>query len=771
MPSGRSGPRRLYLRALIWSRRVSLSRKLAFATALAAVVSGSATVVVWTGATDFGPAPATVVGLLFLDVVLLLVIGAAVVGRLIRVWAERRKGLAGSDLHVRIVVLFSLVAVTPAILVAVFSAVFLNFGVQAWFTERVRTAIEASNAVAHAYLEEYRQGIRSEAFAMANEINRDAPLLMRNATQFNQRLAALTNLRGLSEALVVDGTGRIVAHAPLSLSFDFAVLTPEAFDQLSLGQVVVLASESDDRLRAVVKLNRFVDAFLVVGRFMDPGVIQHIERTETAVAQYRALEERRGSILITFVMIFIVVALLLLLAAVWIGLNLATQISKPISTLVTAAERIRGGDLSVRVNPAAAVDEIGVLSRAFNRMTSQLAAQREGLIQANSDLEERRRFTEGVLSGVSAGVIGLDAQGMINLPNRSASELLNIDLGQRQGTPLADVVPEMGDLLAHAMANPERQNYAEIRLLRGGHTYTLSVRIVAERQGGEALGYIVTFDNITPLVQAERKAAWADIARRIAHEIKNPLTPIQLSAERLKRKYLKEISSDPETFSALVETISRRVDDIGRMVDEFSSFARMPRPELKPENLSEVIRQVVLLERNRHPDIDITFDLPSEDLALICDQRQVTQALINLMKNAAEAILGRDDADGTPLPRGWIAIGLQRQAVSSGGERMVVTVADNGRGLPPEDRDRLTEPYVTTRAKGTGLGLAIVKKIMEDHSGDVVLDDRCGGGAQVTLVFNVAIVTATEDDHETRDGERSGDAPTPTLANGLQAHG
>jgi two-component system nitrogen regulation sensor histidine kinase NtrY len=768
--SGRSWARRTYLRGRIWSRRQRLDRKLAFGTAIAAVLFGAATVLVWTGATDFGPAPTTVFALLIIDTLLLVALAVVIVRRLVRVWVARRQGLAGADLHVRIVILFSLLAATPAVLVAIFSTMFLHFGMQAWFSERVRTAIEASNVVARAYLEEYRQGIRSEAFAMANELNRDAPLLLRNLPAFNQRLGALVNLRGLSEALVVDGSGRIIAHAPLSLSFDFSILESDVQDQLALGQVVVLASETDDRLRALVKLNRFVDAYLVVGRFVDPSVSQHIERTETAVSQYRRFEEQRGTILITFVMIFAIVALLLLSAAIWIGLNFATQISSPISALIGAAERVRHGDLSVRVSPSASLDAIAALARTFNRMVSQISAQRQGLLQANLDLDERRRFTEAVLSGVSAGVVGLDGNFLINLPNRSASELLGLDLEAEKGKPLGDAVPEMRDLLAAAAQQPDRQHHADIRIVRRGYAYTFSVRVVAEKEGGKVQGYVVTFDNITPLVQAERKAAWADIARRIAHEIKNPLTPIQLASERLKRKYLKEITSDPETFAGLTETIGRRVEDIGRMVDEFSAFARMPRPELKREDLCALIRETVVLERVRYPSITIELDLPPTPVVLVCDHRQVTQALINLMKNAAEAIVGRDGAPET-LPPGWIAVAMRVESSEGSDERIIVSVADNGRGLPKEDRERLIEPYVTTRAKGTGLGLAIVKKIMEDHNGDVLLEDRVGGGACVSLVFTRQPATATQDEKGTGIDPPSPDLKVEKTLNGLHAHG
>jgi two-component system, NtrC family, nitrogen regulation sensor histidine kinase NtrY len=768
LPQRKSFFRRWLVRWKALDRRWRLSRKLAFLVVLSAVVSGVITVFAWTGAADFGPDPDTVVVLLYLDTVLLLLLGAIVVRQLVRVWAERRRGLAGSGLHVRVVILFSLVAVTPAILVAVFSALFLNFGIQAWFSERVRTAVEASSAVAQAYLGEHRQSIRAEAFAMANDLNREASALMRNPALFEQLLGAQATFRSLSEAVVVDGSGRVFARAPLSLTLDLDQVPLEVIDQANRTQVVVLSGEREDRVRAAIKLNRFVDAYLVIGRFLDPAVLGQIERTEMAVAQYRRLELSREGILITFVMIFIIVAVLLLLAAVWMGLTLATHISRPISGLVAAAERVRDGDLSVRMKPTTTIGELATLGRAFNRMTSQLQSQQKGLLLANRDLDERRRFTEAVLSGVSAGVIGLDARGTINLPNRSASDLLGFDLDAAKGTSLVDVVPEMAGLIENAVQQPDRSSKSEIRLIRAARSRTLIVRIVAERQEGEVVGYVVTFDDITALVQAERKAAWADVARRIAHEIKNPLTPIQLASERLKRKYSREIKTDPDTFIACTETIIRQVEDIGRMVDEFSAFARMPRPELKTENLNELVRQTVFLERNRFPAVRIHLTLPEEPVEMMCDARQISQALINVLKNATEAVSARDETTSAAAP-GRIDVGLRSEDAGDVHRRVIIEIEDNGKGLPQENRDRLTEPYVTTRAKGTGLGLAIVKKIMEDHNGDLFLDDREGGGARVTLVFNEAAVPVVSGGEE--GGGHALSEPAASLMPRMQANG
>ncbi|MCH7486402.1 MAG: PAS domain-containing sensor histidine kinase [Proteobacteria bacterium] len=741
-------------RLRIWWRRSKLNRTLTYVLVAAAVASGLATLATMASASE--PDPDTVLILLYLDVILLLLLGVVVARRLVSVWAERRRGLAGSRLHVRLALLFSLVSVTPAILVAVFAGLFLNLGIQSWFSERVRTAIEESSAVASAYLHEHQQSIRADAAAVAIDLNRNAAALVSSQERFNQFLTAQASLRSLPEAIVVDSGGRVIARTALSLSLSFNLFPPSALELANQGEIAVITYQQDDRVRAMVRLNRMVDAYLLVGRFVDSRVLERTERVERAVSDYKRLEKRREDIQITFVMIFVVVALLLLLVSIWFGLTLATQLARPISNLIGAAERVRKGDLSVRVDITDAPDEIGALSRGFNRMTSQLQSQQQGLIEANLQLDERRRFTETVLTGVSAGVIGLDGEGRINLPNRSASELLATNLDEAMGKHLGDVVPEMANLLGGAARSPNCVYQATIKLSRQGNTRTLVVNMAAERHQGNITGYVLTFDDVTELVAAQRTAAWADVARRIAHEIKNPLTPIQLSAERLKRRYLKEIKNDPDTFSACTDTIVRQVEDIGRMVDEFSSFARMPHAVLNPENLCDLCSQAIFLERNRHHDIDFEIDLPDKPVYLRCDGRQVPQALTNLLKNAAESVVGRT---GDKLPKGHINLALKEET-EDGRRRVSVIVEDNGRGLPSEHRDRLLEPYVTTRTKGTGLGLAIVKKIMEDHNGDLLLEDREGGGARVSLIFYPA-----EESAERQDGSHR-QSPERVATNG-----
>ena len=721
--------RRLTPRLMVWARKVGLARKLALGLTLAVIPSVVATFLAMTVSGPVGPDPRTVISLLGLDVGLLLALGAVVAVRIFAVWRARRRGSTGSKLHLRFVILFSLVAVTPAIVVSVGSTVFFRYGVESWFSDRVRTALQASLQVAKAYLEEHQQIIGGDALAMANDINREGPELARSSQSFSAFIGSQAAIRGLTEAIVFEGQGRVLARSGLAFSIESGVeqIPYWAYEKARSGEVAVLTSDDDDRVRALVQLQGFYsETYLYVGRFVDPKVIGHMEQTSAAVAEYERLEGRRLGLEKAFSLIFAVIALLLLLAAIWVGLTMARSLATPIARLIDAAEKVRSGELNTRVAEDAA-DEIGTLARAFNRMTGQLETQRRELVDANRQLDERSRFTETVLAGVSAGVIGLDRYGLVHLPNRSACDMLGIDPDQAIGQPLAEVAPELAEGLEECRRRPDRLIQQELKLVRAGRTRSLLVRVAAEQLAGETIGFVVTFDDITELVSAQRKAAWADVARRIAHEIKNPLTPIQLSAERLKRKYLKEIQSDPDTYTKLIETIVRQVGDIGRMVDEFSSFARMPAPQMKPEDLVELCRHAVFLQRNGYPDVTFETDLPPGKAPQFCDGRLIGQALTNLLKNAVEAIHGREESD---LPPGRVQLRL-----SQVNGQWMVEVTDNGKGLPAENRERLTEPYVTTRAKGTGLGLAIVKKIMEDHGGDLILEDAPGGGARVGLIF------------------------------------
>jgi two-component system nitrogen regulation sensor histidine kinase NtrY len=715
-----------------WAGRIRLADKLAVMLAAAATVAGITTYVVFTQpAADAPRATDLVLMLLYLDLALLLALGVLVARRMVQVWVLRRRGSAGSKMHIRLVVLFSLVAVFPAIVVAVFSALVFNFGLQNWFSERVRTALTESTAVAESYLQEHRRNIAGDVLAMANDVNRQGPVLADDPSDFSRFLEFQTQLRNLSEAVVFSGSGRVLGRSRMSFTLAFERAPLWALEQARRGGVVYLESEDEDRIRALVALGAGPDAFLLVGRFVDPRVLDRIEQTKSAVSAYRSLEQVRSDLQILYAAIFVVVALLLLFVAVWIGLNFANRLARPISGLVAAAERVRAGDLSARVEENGDADELDTLSRAFNRMTSQLESQRTELVEASRVIDTRRRFIEAVLSGVSAGVIGLDRDGCIYFPNQTASDIMATDLRNAIGRPITEFVPEMRPMLERARRDPGRVQEQQIDVQRRGRTRTLLVRITVEGERGDARGFVVTFDDITELISAQRKAAWSDVARRLAHEIKNPLTPIQLAAERLKRRYLSEVTSDPQTFSTCIDTIIRQVSDIGNMITEFSSFARMPAPTLKDHDLTAIVRQAVFLQRSAKAEIQFEVTLPDSPVRTLCDDRQVGQALTNLLQNAAESIQARSKKERGV--KGRIAV-----TVRVGRRHIAVTVEDNGIGLPKELGRDITDPYVTTRAEGTGLGLAIVRKIMEDHGGEIAFEDGDGGGARVSLLFPVS---------------------------------
>ena len=731
--------RRIRRRLRRWSIHVGLARKFAIGLTACTVISGIATYAALTGMASMGANSRTVLILLTIDLILLLALSVVVIRRVVKVWVARKKGSAGSRLHVQLVALFGLVAITPAIVVAVFSLLFFGLGIESWFSDRVRTALEGANVVAESYLKEHQENIRNAIVAMADDINSEGAVLYANPTALNQTLITQTTLRSLTEAVVFVGRGRVLAKSGSSLVLDFEMVPDWAIEAARDGRISILTSERGDRVRALIRLDEVWDTFLYIGRYVDHNVLQHLEQTQRAVTAYKQLEGRRSGIQITFAMVFVVVGLMLLFSAVWVGLLFANRLARPISQMIAAAEKVRAGDLSARVDEKAGHDEIDTLGRAFNRMTSQLEGQRSELMGANRQLELRRRFTETVLAGVSAGVIGLDDKGCVNLPNRSASELLATDLEPFIGKSLKEAVPEMTRLLNQVMERPGRLAQGQIKLIRQGSSRTLLVRIAAESGADKALGFVVTFDDVSDLLSAQRKAAWADVARRIAHEIKNPLTPIQLSAERLKRKYLKQITKDPEAFTTCTETIIRQVGDIGRMVDEFSSFARMPQPVMERYDLLELCRQSIFLQKTAFPSIEFSFQCDAETLEMNMDSRLVGQALTNLLKNAAESIESKAKDGGGKNKKGGqkkdTPLGQVEVSVAPSDCRAEIIIEDDGYGFPEQSRETLTEPYVTTREKGTGLGLAIVKKIMEDHHGTLILENCSKGGARVRLIL------------------------------------
>lgn len=708
--------------------------------------------------------------LFLLDFIALLLIAAAGVRQVGRMLAERRMGQAGARLHTRLVTLFGIVAVAPTLIVGVLAALFFHYGVEIWFSNRVNTALTEARSVAAGYLREHNDNTRTEAFALANTLlTVQNDMFARGEDLFHDssRLQSLLEdevmERGLSDAMIFDPlTDKIVATGGLLLGKGNGALSLPPKSMVAMartGEVAILDQPEEQVVRAVVSLGGNTGLMLVITQPVDPTILHHMRRTDKVVSDYQRMIRNRYSTQAVLVGIFALMGLLVLAVGMLTGLSLANRIAKPLGHLIRAARRISRGDLAVRVPVQNAGsekdDEVTALSRAFNRMTDQLESQRSELMKAYGQIDERRRFTETVLAGVSAGVIGLDSGQVVELPNRAASAILQRDLEKTIGRPLVEALPEFAPLLEAVRRAPDHEHTAEIQIDTenasapggpgegggAGAGRTLLVRAAGELRNGapgqpgssRTQGYVVTFDDITALQLAQRKAAWADVARRIAHEIKNPLTPIQLAAERLRRRFQKEISSDPETYSQLVDTIIRQVGDIGRMVDEFSAFARMPQPVMEPHDLARLCREALILQRHAHPEIVYeTRGLDDGLVRVICDRRLITQALTNLLQNAADAIAmaerpdsstsGPDksgpDKTGPEKKKGCIVLWLKRD-----GDEAVIGVEDDGIGLPP-DRHRLVEPYVTHKPKGTGLGLAIVHKIMDAHGGKLRLKDR-----------------------------------------------
>lgn len=678
-----------------------------------------------------------IITLLNLSVLLLLV--TALFIRIMRLIVERRKGMAGSKIHVKLVVLFGIISIIPTILVGVFATVLFHYGIQIWFSNRVSTALNEALQASRGYLQEHNANIRTEAFSLANYIQgmqnnlaQEGQNLFEDSNVLDQILDSQATLRGLNAAIVYNpATQKIVASGGLLNNVSYIKNLPRTTTSfMSHNDVAILDSSDKETVRAAISISDTPSLMLLIIRPVDPTILNHMYKTEKVVDQYNVLNSKQSQIQIMFVIIFGLVALLVLAAAVLLGLYLANQIARPVGLLTLAAKKVSEGDLNVSVPERDKDDELTDLSRTFNKMTNQLSVQRTELIEANKQIDDRRRFTEAVLFGVSSGVIGLDKQMTIELPNRSANQLLNVDLFNHIGQKITDIVPEFTEFLLKNADRAQQSKQEEIQIQTPSGSRVLLVQIGPEIGGSEIEGFVITFDDITELQSAQRKAAWADIARRIAHEIKNPLTPIQLAAERLKRRFLKEIQSDSQIFSQCIDTIVRHVGDIGRMVDEFSSFARMPQPVMSKNNLSTIVRDTLILQQNAHSEIKYHIELPNQGPYLDCDQRLIGQALTNLFQNAADAIsmLNKCDNIETAIAGNiWVQVKETEREIC-------IFVTDDGIGLPQEDRLRLTEPYVTHKPKGTGLGLAIVKKIMEDHKGTLQLRDRAEGKGTTSIL-------------------------------------
>ncbi len=661
---------------------------------------------------------------LLADLVYVLLLAALVLQRVAKMIAARRAKSAGSRLHLRLTGVFALMALLPTITVAVFAVLTINIGLETWFSERVRNVVGASLSAAEAYEQEHREDLIQDARALGNylDINRRATFIM-NDGELRQILSQgqAQIQRGLREAFVIDGTGEIRARGERSYLFDYEQPTPAEIAEASEDGVAIIEDWDNNEFRALLPLDAFVDRYLYVSREVDGGILNLLDDTQETARFYQQQESERGRRLFDFALLYLGFAVLLILAATWLGLWFAERLSRPVGRLTGAAQQVGAGDLDVQVVEDEGDDEIALLGRYFNQMTRQLKAQRQKLLDNTRQIERRQRLFDSVLSSVTSGVVGLDPEGKITFVNRSAEKLLAWeDEDSRQSVPIHVAVPEFGPVFDRLRDIPGETVQEEVKVSREGRLENLLVRVATRRRNDGSLeGYVAAFDDVTDLVSAQRMAAWGDVARRIAHEIKNPLTPIQLSAERIKRKFRRQLDAESaDSLDQMTDVIVRQTTDLRRIVDEFSKFARMPEPERKPEDLVALLRGAVFLQESGQPDVRFVADLPDSPMAAELDATMISQALTNLIKNAGEATetLRESGAEEGYVPEIRITCAADDQG------RAEIRIMDNGIGLP-EDRARLFEPYVTTRDKGTGLGLPIVKKIIEEHGGSLALED------------------------------------------------
>ena len=679
-------------------------------------------------------------GVLLLDFIYVLVVAALIANRIFGMMTARSKKTAGSRLHLRLSGVFAFVALVPTILVAVISTILLNFGFENWFSSRVQNVVGNSLAAAQAYEAEQRDDLITDARLVAQFLNQQRRLLGLNAEgelRSSLTLGQSRIQRGLKEAFVIDGSARLIARGERSYLFDFEQPAASEIRRAEEGNYVVIQDWDNNEFRALVKLTAYPDRYLYVSRTVDGEILNLLDETKETIAVYNQMESERDKLLFDLGLIYMGFALIVILAAIWLGLWFAERLARPVGRLAGAAQRVGAGDLGVRVREEEGDDEIAMLGRIFNRMTQQVKRQRDDLVEANARTERRRRLFDSVLSGVTAGVIGLNADGQIMLMNSAAERLLGLDREADEMKEIALAVPEFAPLFHQLEDRKTNVVQEEIRLTRAGSPEILLVRM-AVRASAEGLleGYVVTFDDVTSLVSAQRMAAWGDVARRIAHEIKNPLTPIQLSAERVKRKFGPMVGDSAEDLNQYSDVIIRQTNDLRRIVDEFSKFARMPEPERRTNDLAKLVRDVVHLQQPALAPTKLTLAMAAETIEGDFDATMINQALTNLIKNAGEAIEGmqeRPEAHEAEI----------RVVVEAGEGATRIEIQDNGRGLPAENRSRLFEPYVTHRDSGTGLGLPIVKKIVEEHGGTLELvdaplfggTDRPGAMAVIVLPF------------------------------------
>ncbi|GLQ18443.1 sensor histidine kinase NtrY-like [Maritalea porphyrae] len=700
----------------LFLRRNRFLRILGIVLVLAAIASASASFLILTGATPVEPDPSLWPFIWLVNGVLILMVIALLLTEAYLLLQSRLNKQAGSGLHVRLVSMFAVAAAVPAFIVAVVATIALNQGLDHWFSERSRAMVESSRSVANSYLSDQAAVLRNEILSLASELEKINDVFVNDQASFTDIFTSLAQSRSLPFAYILNDQQVVVLRARLPSSSTPPTLPSNLIEDVVEKQPDLIRPGRDNLVGAVIKLTGYDNYYLFVARGVDPQVLEYTRLAEQNVAEYREYESNRLVFQITFAFMYVGLAFVVLLAAVWLGIALANRLVAPIRNLMVASTKVSEGELDIRVPVKGVSGDMFDLSSRFNRMTSQLRAQHGALLSANETIDQRRQFTEAVLEGVSAGIVGLDPDGVVTIVNASAAEMFESKPEKLVGKQIVDVVPALSEFVSTAMQSQREQNQEQVEIKsKLGEERTYQARITREGTNENSKGYVITLDDISDLIAAQRTSVWADVAQRIAHEIKNPLTPIQLSAERLRRRYRKKLDGDFDVFDKCTDTIMRQVGDIGRMVDEFSTFARMPSANLASANLKETIKQAVFSESVRHPEIKIKTELPDEDLVCEFDERLISQVLTNLIKNASEALEGTSNFnDRKPM------IVVRSQLLNG---HIEVSVQDNGPGWPSENRSRLLEPYMTTRGKGTGLGLAIVSKIIEQHGGQVELLD------------------------------------------------
>lgn len=705
------------------------------------------------GLTPIAPTGTTTLTLIAVNAAFSLLLIVLIAREAHRIIMARRVGKAASRLHVRIVTMFSLVAAIPAILVAVVASITLDVGLDRWFEIRTKTIISSSLSIAEAYVRENARNLQGTTLSMANDLDNQRSVYNLDPIGFQGLMTQQVQGRALAHAALIRADGSFILRADSTSDVELPDPPIEAVQTAADGDPVLIEPRIRNIVGAIVKLRQIPDAYLYTTRLVDPEVIRARQLVRANVADYRELEGNRTATQVAFALLYLGLTLIIVLSAVWTGIAVADRLVRPIRQLIGAADEVATGNLDVSVPVRASDGDVGSLGETFNTMIAELKSQRNEILAAKDQIDERRRFSEAVLAGVTAGVIGVEPDGLVTIVNRSAETMLALPPAETVGQSLLAVLPIIGRVFEIARDTGRPVYREQVTFYRSGAERTFNVQVTLEESEGDAesRSYVVTIDDITDLVQAQRSTAWADVARRIAHEIKNPLTPIQLSAERIKRRFGKVIVEDKEIFDQCTDTIIRQVGDIGRMVDEFSSFARMPKPAMQTLDLREALREASFLVEVSRSDIKFERQFGSAPLTGTFDSRLMGQALGNVIKNAAEAI---DTAERDARTPGVIRI----RAFQARGF-IVIDVMDNGRGLPRENRQRLLEPYMTTREKGTGLGLAIVKKIVEDHGGRLELHDapadfHGGQGAMIRMILPGAAGTATVATRDARPEDR-----------------